>query len=105
MEHLRNNDCPAEELLKILSGKWKAQIFKKAAEKPIRFNQLMRDLPGATRQSLTNSLKELVENGLLDRRVIREKPLHIEYHISQKAKSLIPVFIEIEKLSQSTWSE
>lgn len=92
------NGCPAEGLLKSLSGKWKPQIFKHATEGPIRFNSLLRQLEGSNKQSLSIALKELEENDLLKKNVITLKPLHIEYTLTEKGTSLIPVFQQLENL-------
>ncbi|WP_343614568.1 helix-turn-helix domain-containing protein [Flavobacterium sp.] len=95
----KENECPAEGLLKLLSGKWKPQIFLLAVNGPIRFNGLLRDLKGANKQSISTALRELEEFGLLDKSVIKLKPLHIEYNLSEKGKSLIPVFKQLEFFS------
>ena len=55
------NNCPAESLLKMLSGKWKPQIFRLALNSPIRFNTLLRQIDGANKQSIAVALKELEE--------------------------------------------
>lgn len=91
--------CPAEALLHLLAGKWKAQIFRLAVEGPVRFNGLLRQLRGTTRQSLALALRELCEAGLLTKAVIKAKPLHIEYRLSEKGESLVPVFRELEQVS------
>ena len=90
--------CPAERLLKILSGKWKPQIFRLAVESPVRFNALVRKLEGSNKQSVAVALKELEEEGLLTKVVINAKPLHIEYHLSEKGLSVVPVFRQLENL-------
>lgn len=95
----KEQDCPAEGLLKLLAGKWKPQIFRLALEKPIRFNGLLRELPQSNKQSLAVALKELEEQGLLDKVTVSQKPLHIEYYLSDKGKSMIPVFKQLELLS------
>jgi DNA-binding HxlR family transcriptional regulator len=92
------NNCPAESLLKMLSGKWKPQIFRLALNSPIRFNTLLRQIDGANKQSIAVALKELEEQGLLDRVVVKLKPLHVEYTLSEKGQSLIPVFRQLESL-------
>jgi DNA-binding HxlR family transcriptional regulator len=97
---LVENECPAEGLLKILSGKWKPQIFRLALEKPVRFNSLLRELPQSNKQSIAAALKELEEQGLLDKVTIRQKPLHIEYSLSEKGKAMIPIFRQLEILSE-----
>ncbi|MNU90579.1 putative HTH-type transcriptional regulator YybR [compost metagenome] len=93
------NECPAEWLLKSLSGKWKPQIFRIALSGPIRFNTLLRQIEGSNKQSLAVALRELEEQGLLIKTTINLKPLHIEYHLSEKGRSLIPVFQQLETLS------
>lgn len=91
--------CPAEGLLKLLSGKWKPQIFKLALNGSVRFSSLLRDIEGSNKQSIAVALKELEEQGLLEKTTVQLKPLHIEYNLSEKGKSLIPVFRQLEMLS------
>ena len=93
------NSCPAEGLLKLLSGKWKPQIFKLALDSSVRFSSLLRDIEGSNKQSIAVALKELEEQGLLEKTTVQLKPLHIEYKLSEKGKSLIPVFRQLEMLS------
>ena len=92
--------CPAQRLLKMLSGKWKAEIFRLAVEAPLRFNNLLRQIQGSNKQSLAPALKELEEEGLLEKITIKLKPLHIEYNLTEKGRALIPVFQHLEGLSQ-----
>ena len=91
--------CPAESLLKTLSGKWKLQIFKLAVDGPLRFSQLLKQLEGSNKQSVAVALKELETDGLLHKKIIQEKPLHIEYSITEKGSDLIGIFEQIEKLN------
>ncbi|RYZ44103.1 MAG: transcriptional regulator [Sphingobacteriales bacterium] len=88
--------CPAESLLKQLSGKWKPQIFRLASSGPVRFNSLLRELPGSNKQSIATALRELEEAGILTKTVVKEKPLHIEYALSEKGTELISVFKSLE---------
>jgi len=92
------NSCPAEGLLKMLSGKWKPQIFRIALDGPIRFNALLRQIQGSNKQSIAVALKEMEEQELLEKKVVKLKPLHIEYNLSEKGQSLIPVFQQLENL-------
>jgi DNA-binding HxlR family transcriptional regulator len=93
--------CPAESLLKTLSGKWKLQIFKLAVDGPLRFSQLLKQLEGSNKQSVAVALKELETDGLLHRETIQEKPLHVEYTLSEKGRDLIGIFEQIERLNPS----
>jgi DNA-binding HxlR family transcriptional regulator len=88
--------CPAQALLKVLSGKWKPEIFRLAVDKPLRFSSLMREIEGANKQSISVALKELEEVGLLKKEIIKQKPLNIEYYLTENGKSLIPIFKQLE---------
>lgn len=91
--------CPATNLLKLLAGKWKPEIYRLALAGPLRFNTLLRQLPGSNKQSVSVALKELEEAGLLQKVVIKEKPLHIEYNLTERGLALVPVFKQLENLS------
>jgi DNA-binding HxlR family transcriptional regulator len=65
---------------------------------PIRFNQLLKQLPGSNKQSLSVALKELEEVGLLQKNIIQLKPLHIEYILTNHGKTLVPIFHQLEKM-------
>lgn len=95
-----DNGCPVEGLLKMLSGKYKMQMFKLAVDGPLRFNALLRDIDGANKQTVAVALKELEEQGLLIRTIIKQKPLHVEYMLSEKGQTLIPVFRQLEAVMQ-----
>lgn len=90
--------CPAQALLKLLSGKWKPEIFRLAVDNPLRFNSLLRQIEGSNKQTLSLALKELEEAAILQKIIVRQKPLHIEYHLTEKGKSLIPVLRQLENL-------
>ncbi|MEL1241324.1 winged helix-turn-helix transcriptional regulator [Flavobacterium flavipallidum] len=83
----------------MLSGKWKPQIFRLTLDGAVRFNGLLRQLEGSNKQSVATALRELEEQGILERVVIEQKPLHVEYHLSEKGKALVPVFLQLESLS------
>jgi len=95
------NQCPAESILKQLSGKWKPQIFRIALTEPVRFNSLLRQMEGSSKQAIAMALKEMEEQDLLEKTIIKLKPLHIEYTLSEKGKSLIPVFEQLEHLADN----
>ena len=90
--------CPAQKLLKMLSGKLKPEIFSLAIKSTVRFSSLLRDIKGSNKQSLSIALKELEESELLEKVIIKQKPLHIEYYLTEKGKSLIPIFRQLEGL-------
>ena len=97
---MNDADCPAEAALRSISGKWKPRILRLAMDAPIRFNQLLRDLPGASKQAVTIALRELEADGVLLREVKRLKPLHVEYQLTEQGRSLIPILKGLERRSE-----
>jgi len=95
---LSMEECPTAQSLKLLSGKWKPQIFLLCMIGPVRFNSLLRQLPSANKQSLAVALRELEQAELLEKIIVRKKPLHIEYHLTEKGGAMIEIFKNIEKL-------
>ena len=89
-------DCPAEAALRSISGKWKPRILRLAMDGPVRFNQLLRDLPGASKQAVTLALREMETDGVLLREVVRSKPLHVEYHLTDQVRSMVPLLKGLE---------
>jgi DNA-binding HxlR family transcriptional regulator len=98
-ENENSETCPAQGLLKQLTGKWKPEIFRLAVDGPLRFSQLLRQLEGSNKQSVSVALRELEEVGLLEKVVINLKPLHIEYQLTNKGHSLVPLFKQLEPSS------
>ncbi len=94
-----NANCPAEHLLKIVSGRWKPMIVRLALSEPVRFSELLRKLEGVNRQSLAVALKELYEAEILEKNVIRQKPLHIEYRLTEKGNMLAGMLRQLEGLT------
>jgi DNA-binding HxlR family transcriptional regulator len=91
--------CPKDYLLKALHGKWKTCVFRYAIHGPVRFGQMLKLLPDASRQGMTNALRELEASGIIVRKVISEKPLHVEYTLSELGVEFIPVFKAIDALN------
>lgn len=67
--------------------KWSVLVLEELCEQPRRFNQLRRLIP-ATQKSLTATLRRLERNGIVERVVISDRPVAIEYRISAMGKTL-----------------
>lgn len=76
---LEENQCPVERAMRILGGKWKASILFHLKEQPLRFNELSRQLPGASKKILNQRLQEMEELGFVKRTVKAAKPIAVEY--------------------------
>lgn len=83
--------------INLLSGKWKILILFSLHEGVKRFSQLQRDLPNITQRMLTNQLRELERDQIVDRTVYPEVPPRVEYKLSPVGQTLSPVFQALER--------
>ncbi|QWG35286.1 transcriptional regulator [Bacillus mycoides] len=87
-----NFNCEKELTLSIISGKWKVVIlWHLGVEGPHRFSELQRLFPSISHKVLSNQLKELMEDGIIDRTVYPEIPPRVEYYMTELGMSLLPI--------------
>lgn len=78
--------------LSLIGGKWKMIILYCLSDgEPVRFNELQRIIGGITFKTLSTQLKELEADGLVLRKEYPQIPPKVEYSLSEKGLSLIPV--------------
>jgi DNA-binding HxlR family transcriptional regulator len=95
-----HNDCPGQDTVKVLTAKWVPQILKHTMQGPVRFNTLVRSLEGSSKQSVSAALDKLEDNGFISRKIVKQKPLHIEYNLTQRGESVLQVFRLIAQLPE-----
>lgn len=84
--------CPIEIGINVLSGKWKLLILWKIYQQgTVRFNELQRQLENITTKTLTEQLRELEAQQIIDRKIYPEIPPKVEYHLSDIGESLVPI--------------
>lgn len=93
--------CPVENILAMVSGKWKPAILYELFHKTMRFGQLQRAVPQISRQVLTIQLRELERDGLVTRTVYPVVPPKVEYSITTVGKELESILEEFVILSQT----
>jgi len=87
----RPDYCPVETTIGVIGGRWKPLILYHLLDGPQRFNALCRLIPSATRRMLTQHLRELEADGVIDRAVYEKVPPHVEYSFSSKGRTLMPI--------------
>jgi DNA-binding HxlR family transcriptional regulator len=92
--------CSIERGIRILGGKWKASILWHLKDEPVRFNQLSREIVGASKKMIAQRLKELEDDGLIKRSVLNERPIAVVYQATEFGLSALCV---LEKLRD--WTE
>lgn len=88
----RIQDTPFGYTMSVIGGKWKMVILYLLAEKqPVRFNEMKRQLGSITYKTLSSQLKELEADGMVERREYPQVPPKVEYRLTDKAQTLLPV--------------
>jgi DNA-binding HxlR family transcriptional regulator len=89
-------------VMRMLQGRWKLPIlFRLYADPALRTLQLKRDLPGVSQKMLTQHLRELADDGLVERVDYGEKPLRVEYRLSDQGHALLPVLLAMRRFSEA----
>lgn len=93
--------CPLNYAMSIIGGKWKMQIICTLNNQgSLRYNQIKRKMDGISNTVLASSLKELEEDGLVERREYLEVPVRVEYNTTEICDKLIPILDQF-----SEWGE
>lgn len=85
-------NCPIEKTISIIGGKWTFIILRELFYGTKRFGELQRAMKGISPRTLSTRLKELEEDGLISRTVFSEIPPHVEYTLTEKGRTLRPIF-------------
>jgi DNA-binding HxlR family transcriptional regulator len=80
--------CPVEAAVDVFGGKWKATILWRLQGRTWRFAELRRQLPGITEKMLTQQLRELEADSIVNRRVFPTMPPRVEYSLTEYGRSL-----------------
>ena len=89
--------CAMEASLKIIGGKWKGVVLFHLLDGPMRFNELGRKTLGVTPRLLVKQLRELEEDGLVERTVYPVVPPKVEYALTEEAQTLAPLLRALDQ--------
>ena len=87
--------------MRIIGGKWKGSILWHLRDGPVRFNDLARQLIGASKRMVSQRLKEMESAGLISRSVLSTRPVAVEYEITEFGRSALLVLEELKKWSDT----
>lgn len=92
--------CPLSNVLENIGGKWKVAIIcALSLHEQIRYNELKRMVKGITNTMLASSLKDLENIGMVIRKQYPEMPVRVEYSLTEKGKSILPILEELRAWS------
>lgn len=80
--------CGIDAAMDVIGGKWKVLILWALHEKPCRFGELRRELPGVTEKVLAAHLRELEADGIVHRKAYDEVPPRVEYSLTGRGETL-----------------
>lgn len=80
--------CPTREALNRIADKWTALIIGLLEQRPHRFGELRRGVGGISHKVLTQTLRGLEADGLVDRVVLSQRPLTVEYSLTPLGRTL-----------------
>lgn len=83
--------CPVATVVSLIGGKWKLLIIRNLKERPWRFNELQRDIEGISQKVLTDSLRQMIDDGLVYRHDYQEIPPKVEYGLTELGKEMLPI--------------
>ena len=85
------SQCPIEEAMRVLSGRWPTLLLYYLKDGTKRFNELRRDNPTVSHRILTLELRKLEEAGIVRRTAYPGYPLRVDYDLTVRGRKLVPL--------------
>lgn len=102
----RNFQCPLEYGLYVLGGKWKSRIICIIAKKgTMRYSLIRAAMSDISDAVLSATLKEMIKDDLIVRKQFNEIPPRVEYSLTEKGRSLVPILQSICDWSNTYYKE
>jgi len=84
-------ECPVATTVQLIGNKWKLLIIQQLLRGEQRFSELMKSVPGISQKVLTDNLRALESDGIINREVFAEVPPRVIYSLSEVGNSLRPI--------------
>jgi DNA-binding HxlR family transcriptional regulator len=86
-----HHGCPVQATMNVISGKWKVQILWHLSFRAMRFAQLRKKLKQISEKVLTDQLRQLEKDGVIERQVSGSVPPAVTYSLSNSGEELVPI--------------
>ena len=94
--------CPVRNVVARFGNKWALLVILVISEnEPIRYNELGRKIPDISSRVLSNTLRILEADGLINRQFYQEVPPRVEYSLTETGLSLVPIIIKLTEWAQN----
>lgn len=90
-------NCPVVYCMNIIGGKWKPSVIHMIRTNRNRYSILLKNITEISKQTLTNQLRELETDGIIERIIYPEIPPRVEYSITDYGKTLLPIIDSMYK--------
>lgn len=91
-------ECPVATTVQLIGNKWKLLIIRNLVyNEKQRFGDFLKTVPAISKKVLTDNLRALENDGLIEREVFAEVPPHVEYSLTELGKSLQPILDAMKK--------
>ncbi len=98
--------CKAAPMLEWLGNKWALVVLVKISEnEPVRFNELYRNIPSVSEKVLSQVLKQLTVDGIIQRELFPDVPPRVEYTVTDLGKTLLPHVEALIKWGQENFEQ
>ncbi|TXD71363.1 winged helix-turn-helix transcriptional regulator [Aequorivita antarctica] len=82
---------PVEYVFSKIGGTYKMPILWRLKDKIVRYSELKKSISNVSDRMLSKNLKELCSDGFLEKKIIAEVPVRVEYSITEKGNNSIPI--------------
>ena len=83
--------CPVATSVSLIGDKWKLLIIRNLKSRTLRFNELQRDLDGISQKVITESLRQMIDDGLVYRNDYHENPPRVDYGLTDLGNEMMPI--------------
>ena len=83
--------APFQRAMELIGKRWTGAVVRALMAGPARFNQLLAGIPGISDRVLTERLRELEVEGILERLVDPKPPVHVSYRLTTRGCALDPI--------------
>ncbi len=93
----RSGQCPIVEAIRQMGGEWSMIVVRYLMDRPMGFNEILRNAHGMNSKTLSRVLKSLQEKEIVNRKVVSTQPFSVEYSLTPKGKDLETIMDELKK--------
>lgn len=83
--------CSVATSVSLIGDKWKLLIIRNLKSRTLRFNELQRDLDGISQKVITESLRQMIDDGLVYRNDYHENPPRVDYGLTDLGNEMMPI--------------